>query len=1054
MAEDGILLLSTKVDLSGANQLAAGVTSSMESVRNAAASANATLKSSGDSFAALEEKAERSQHSMMEARHGVMLLGEEFGVRLPRAVSTFVASIGPVGAAMELAFPVLAVVALTQILGSAIEKMVEMRSAAEKLAQAQISFGTTVQGVFNSLDDKLLETGKKTDELAHNHLAALQKELELINNQSFHELESEFGILSKAADSLFTQLKQSWYEIGSGSIGAQHALEEFKVHYDSLLATHKDKDAGDLLAGTLKSAKDTLTTMEAAKKAADEAANMQGASGFEEESATGPSAKELESQRALVETLEAQVTVQQKVNDLKDQEGGNAATETAIKLAAEGDRASMDQAKEAKQAADAVEQAWEKAYKNSVSQIEESERLKIVATQTGTQARIAAIDAAIAEERTKGLQLNGISLLESEFYQGLLTQRVEAVKAHAAEEVRIRLQTIDEITKAQIGAADQEAKRTLDSITTQAKLATEAQAGAYKQQTAQPFTAPTAKLDNAQSNADALLAIAQNEATRELAVESAKDQAIIQSLSTRKAAYEAEYAAGGADADKYKEKAQEVQEQITAILDQEGTKRTQIVNREADQEAKIQEQLLQTYLQVKQQEEAAISGFVTSATGDLNNFAVTIATTVGEVNGKISETRYIQEQFGRMFIEIERQFYQMILKMVEDTTAFKAVESSIKGVFDSAFKAIGLIKVPPPQPAGIPGLAGGVPLQGGQIPGAATGTAQQTAANGALTEFTTALHTASAALTQSHSATLSDTSATQASATATTADTAATRTSATATTIDTTATHGSTAATTVDTTATHTSTVAQLAQAPAVTASTTAQLANAAAVHTSTIAQIAHALHVGLSSIAHIFHQGATHTDSTGTLAHMGFVDADTLSTIAHSAAVDDDTSAEIINAVTLGFAQTGGLIQGPGTGTSDSIHMAVSHGEYIVKAAAVAQPGVLPMLHAINTGSVSGGKLQGPKAATGGLMDTAEYDNRVAAAMGGGGGDEGGGGSGGSPQFNSESAFHYHAGPVSALDQAGVGDVLNRHRGELTKIFHTAVKRGQIDIRQLLRRH
>jgi len=42
-----------------------------------------------------------------------------------------------------------------------------------------------------------------------------------------------------------------------------------------------------------------------------------------------------------------------------------------------------------------------------------------------------------------------------------------------------------------------------------------------------------------------------------------------------------------------------------------------------------------------------------------------------------------------MFIEIERQFYQMILKMVEDTTAFKAVESSIKGVFDSAFKLSG-----------------------------------------------------------------------------------------------------------------------------------------------------------------------------------------------------------------------------------------------------------------------------------------------------------------------------------------------------------------------------
>src|SRR5437879_1461296 len=49
-------------------------------------------------------------YSMMEARHGVMLLGEEFGVRLPRALTTFIASIGPVGAAMEAAFPFLAII--------------------------------------------------------------------------------------------------------------------------------------------------------------------------------------------------------------------------------------------------------------------------------------------------------------------------------------------------------------------------------------------------------------------------------------------------------------------------------------------------------------------------------------------------------------------------------------------------------------------------------------------------------------------------------------------------------------------------------------------------------------------------------------------------------------------------------------------------------------------------------------------------------------------------------------------------------------------------------
>jgi hypothetical protein len=597
----------------------------------------------------------------------------------------------------------------------------------------------------------------------------------------------------------------------------------------------------------------------------------------------------------------------------------------------------------------------------------------------------------------------------------------EAQKKASNEATAIQLENLGRIATAEVKASEQAAKRADDDIARQAKLAEVLQAETYKQQMGQPFQTGGSKISEAQANADALLEIARNEAAQEATIAHALAQQEIQSKTAAMQAYQAAYSAGGADADKYKEKAQEIERQITEIADQEATKRTQILDKESEQEAKIQQQLLQTYLQVKQQEEAAITGFVTSATSDLNNFAVTIATTVGEVNGKISETRYIQEQFGRMFIEIERQFYQMIMKMIEDTSAFKAMENSVKGVFDSAFKAVGLIKVPPPQPAGIPGLAGGVPLQGGQIPGAATGTAQQTAANGALTEFTTALHTASAALAQNHSSIQSATDATRSDTSATQASTGATHGDVSATQLSTGATHSDVAATQLSTGATHTDVVAT-------TVSTGSTTTNTAAVSSSTA--------------AHAFHTPAVLVDAGAFISHEASVIADTIAMIAHK-----------IASLFTG-AQTGGLIQGPGTGTSDSIHMAVSHGEYIVKAAAVAQPGVLPMLHAINTGSVSGGKLQGPKAATGGLMDTAEYDNRVAAAMGGGGGDEGGGGSGGSPQFNSESAFHYHAGPVSALDQAGVGDVLNRNRGELTKIFHTAVKRGQIDIRQLLRRH
>ena len=364
-----------------------------------------------------------------------------------------------------------------------------------------------------------------------------------------------------------------------------------------------------------------------------------------------------------------------------------------------------------------------------------------------------------------------------------------AIQAENRAAAQAELYELEEQTKSRLKILSDEATREEATVAEQTRRRQAEQAETYKTQTSQPFVAPVSKIAEAQSNADALIAIARSSAEQQQEIISATVNKEAQALLGLMPAFSTAYMAGDISAEAYGKKVEAVMTQITALAQTAATKQTQIASQESTQENKIQEQLLQTYLQVKQQEEAAISGFVTSATGDLNNFAVTIATTVGEVNGKISETRYIQEQFGRMFIEIERQFYQMILKMIEDTTAFKAVESSIKGVFDSAFKAIGLIKVPPPQPAGIPGLAGGVPLQGGQIPGAATGTAQQTAANGALTEFTSALHLAASAVTQSHAATIADTTATQGSATATATDTAAK--------------HGSTAATTLATGATH-----------------------------------------------------------------------------------------------------------------------------------------------------------------------------------------------------------------------------------------------------------
>jgi hypothetical protein len=102
------------------------------------------------------EMAGETGYKMFEARHGVMLLAEEFGVHLPRALTSFIAGISPVGQAMEAAFPFLAIAVGATLL---IEHLVKMREEGEKLTENQVKFGTAASNAFNALDQKLLQAG-------------------------------------------------------------------------------------------------------------------------------------------------------------------------------------------------------------------------------------------------------------------------------------------------------------------------------------------------------------------------------------------------------------------------------------------------------------------------------------------------------------------------------------------------------------------------------------------------------------------------------------------------------------------------------------------------------------------------------------------------------------------------------------------------------------------------------------------------------------------------------------------------------------------------------
>jgi hypothetical protein len=374
--------------------------------------------------------------SMMEARHGVMLLGEEFGVHLPRALTSFIASIGPIGAAMEAAFPFLAIIVGATLL---LEHLSKLKEKGEALTASQVNFGTTVANVLNGLNDKLLQAGIRADELRGDHLAALNKELQRIDNQSMEELVKSFDAVAKASDATFAQLKTSWYQFGAGSNAAKASLERFKVQYDSLLSQKDEKGAQALLDSTIEREEKIL----ALKKQANESQGQSTRGGHKgdyikfEEAKLGLqrmgldlSKVDLASEQTLVNALRAQVDVRKTANELKDVDKGNARATTQNKIDTEGDSAARQQAQAQKVAADEASKLWEENYRRAVSALQENERQKIDATKEGSEARLAAIDAAIKEEDGKGLQETG-------FYRGLLTTRVNLVRSMSEEQAKL-----------------------------------------------------------------------------------------------------------------------------------------------------------------------------------------------------------------------------------------------------------------------------------------------------------------------------------------------------------------------------------------------------------------------------------------------------------------------------------------------------------------------------------------------------------------------------------------------------------------------------------------
>ena len=260
-----------------------------------------------------------------------------------------------VGGVLASAFAVGVVFMFVEALTVGISALKDWEGETHKLNLAQDEFKTKILDTFQSLDEQILKAEIRLDELRGDHLAALKKQLELINMQSLDQLEGEFTKLGKAADAVLSQLKVHWYQIDLGSSGAGNALKDFTTQYELLLAEGKKKEASDLLAGTLDSAKKALATMQDLRKEADMASKASGGMGGTAQG--GPGERELRAQQTLVDALNAQIVAQQKIETLgkdntliKQQEEQNREVKDAEKSAKAAEKAERERHKAANEA--------------------------------------------------------------------------------------------------------------------------------------------------------------------------------------------------------------------------------------------------------------------------------------------------------------------------------------------------------------------------------------------------------------------------------------------------------------------------------------------------------------------------------------------------------------------------------------------------------------------------------------------------------------------------------------------------------------------------------
>ena len=252
-----------------------------------------------------------------------------------------------------------------------------------------------------------------------------------------------FDALGKSVEDVLKKMgSEGMFARVMGLAGASDSLKNLQKDVLSIRASDasdEDKAAsiGQKIEWYKNKAKSDMDEMLADKAAAENApADAPAGGNFTD--------KQITEQKALYATLADMAKANSLVQQTAAVDSTNIATEEANKATKEEEKIWLARNVEYQRSLKADEAAETESYKQAVSNIQESEKLKIDATKSGTQARLDAVIAAIADEEAHGLQ-------DTAYYKSLQEEKVKTTQAMADQVIVIHRRLAEEIGKAQQG---------------------------------------------------------------------------------------------------------------------------------------------------------------------------------------------------------------------------------------------------------------------------------------------------------------------------------------------------------------------------------------------------------------------------------------------------------------------------------------------------------------------------------------------------------------------------------------------------------------------------